>query len=260
MQNAAFSKLRIDSVYVPFRVPRTLLQDAVQGFRSQNLLGFNVTIPHKVTIVKYLDQMNHLARNIGAVNTVANINRKLVGYNTDASGAIQALKHGGVRLDDSICVILGAGGAARAIVYALAEETHRIIVLNRSLEKAHRLKEDVKRRLRREIQVDRLTRSVLGKTLPRANVLINATSVGMEGKEGTLPVEESCLRREITVFDIVYGPSETDLLRKARRSSCRTINGIEMLLHQGAAAFETWTGKKAPLNTMRDALLRAVRI
>jgi shikimate dehydrogenase len=254
MQNAAFQALRIDCVYVPFRVPSSCLRDAVHGFRSQGVLGFNVTIPHKIKIIKYLAELHPLARNIGAVNTVLNTKTGLVGYNTDAMGVIEALRRKRVRLNDSTVTILGAGGAARAIVYALVETAHRIVVLNRTRRKARKLKRDLERRLGRQIEIGDLTRKSLAEALRATDLLINATSIGMNGEDSSLPISQADLQQHLTVLDIAYGRSETELLRKARRSGCRTIGGIEMLLHQGAAAFEIWTGMKAPLTTMRNAL------
>jgi len=257
MHNAAFRELGIDYVYVPFRVLSGSLRDAVRGLRSQGVLGFNVTVPHKVEILKYLDRLDLLAQLIGAVNTVLNAEGKLVGYNTDATGAVEALKQNGVRLSDSALTILGAGGAARAIVFALTKISPRIVVLNRTSRKALRLKQEVKRKMRRDIEINQLTKKSLAKALLTTDVLVNATSIGMESNPNCLPIDEADLGRDLTVFDIVYGPRETDLLRKARRAGCKTIGGIEMLLHQGAAAFEIWTGRKAPLDTMRDALANA---
>jgi len=258
MHNAAFRELGIDSVYVPFRVLSRFLEDAVRGLRSQGVLGFNVTVPHKVKILKYLQKLDPLARRIGAVNTVQNVDGKLVGYNTDATGAVKALEQNGVRLRDSAVTILGAGGAARAIAFALAEISPRIAVLNRTPEKASRLMQEVKHKTRRSIEVGQLTRGNLAKALSATDVLVNATSVGMERGSDRLPIDKVDLRRNLTVFDIVYAKWETDLLREARLTGCKTIGGIEMLLRQGAAAFEIWTGREAPLNTMREALARAI--
>ncbi len=258
MHNAAFRELGINSVYVPFRVLSRYLGDAVQGLRSQGVLGFNVTVPHKVRILKHLRKLDPLARRIGAVNTVQNVDGKLVGYNTDATGAVKTLEQNGVRLRDSAVTILGAGGAARAIVFALAGISPKIAVLNRTPEKALRLRGEVKRKTQRSIDIGQLTRGNLAKALSATDVLVNATSVGMERDSDRLPIDEADLRRNLTVLDIVYAKWETDLLRKARLTGCKTIGGIEMLLRQGAAAFEIWTGREAPLNTMREALARAI--
>jgi shikimate dehydrogenase len=257
MHNAAFRHLGLDCVYVPFKVSSRSLRDAVRGLRLLGVKGFNVTVPHKVEIVKHLQKIDPITRAIGAVNTVLNDSGTLVGYNTDATGAIEALKSNGVSPGDSKFTILGAGGAASAIIFSVAEASPRVTVLNRTLEKAEKLKRKIKRQLQVDIWTKRLTRRNLVESLRTCDVLVNATSVGMEGNPSGLPIRRADLERRLTVFDIVYGRSETELLRKARSAGCKTISGVEMLLHQGAAAFEIWTGRKAPVEVMRRALAEA---
>jgi len=257
MHNAAFRELDIDCVYVPFRVLAQSLGVAVCGLQSLGALGFNVTVPHKVEVIKHLHSLSALARRIGAVNTVLNTKKGLIGYNTDAVGAIEALRQSGVHLNDSTFTILGAGGAARAIVFALARISQRIVVLNRTIAKAQKLRQDVKRKLRKNIEVGPLTEKSLAKTLPTTDVLLNATSVGMDGHPKRFPFKQMGLTPALTVFDIAYSRSESELLGKARQSGCKTISGTEMLLNQGAAAFQIWTGRKAPLEVMRNALAEA---
>lgn len=254
MHNAAFAELGIDCVYVSFRVLPRWLRDAVRGLRSQGILGFNVTFPHKIEIVRHMQKLDQTAERIGAVNTVLNAEGELVGYNTDGVGAIEALKQNGVDLSDSSFTILGAGGAARAIVFALAEKATRIHVLNRTFRKAERLKREVKRKLRKDIEVAPLSKKWLTQTLSATNVLVNATSVGAGAEPRGSFMNELHLDRAMTVFDIVYGGPESTLLQKARQQGCKTIPGIEMLLYQGASAFEIWTGRGAPIETMRMAL------
>jgi len=254
MQNAAFRKLGLDYAYVPFSVVPRLLGEAVRGLGSLGVVGFNVTVPHKVRIIKYLHRLDSVASNIGAVNTVVNDGSRLVGYNTDASGAIEALRQGGIHSDKSDFTIMGAGGAARAITFALAGGALDIKVLNRTLRKAEELRRDLRKKTGREIQVGRLTRKNVVDAISETDILINATSIGMKGGKGRLPIRESDLRSGLTVFDVVYSKHGTDLLRMASHCGCNTISGFEMLLHQGVAAFEIWTGTKAPIQAMRDAL------
>jgi shikimate dehydrogenase len=257
MHNAAFTELGIDCVYVPFIVLPGSLGNAVQGLRSQSVIGFNVTFPYKIEIVKYVHKLNPTARLIGAVNTVVNAEGNLVGHNTDGIGAIKALAQNGIDLNNSTFTILGAGGASRAIVFSLAKITSRIQILNRTLEKAQKLKLEVKRKLHRNILAAPLTKRSLAQALSTTDVLVNATSVGANADARNQFIEGLDLDRKITVFDIVYGRSETGLLRKAKQKGCRTISGIEMLLHQGASAFELWTGRIAPIDIMRRALASA---
>ena len=253
MQNSAFEKLGMDCVYIPFRVASSVLGVAVKGLRSQGVLGFNVTVPHKTKIIQYLDKLESHARNVGAVNTVKTVENKLVGYNTDSIGVVEALKTNGILPSDNTFTILGAGGAAKAITHALIESAPRISVLNRTLERAHGLRRDIRRRSGREIKIGSLTRRNLERELHTTDVLINATSVGMKGNPGNIPIEGD-LPQDLVVFDIVYDRCDTELVKQAKRSGCRIIRGTEMLLYQAAAAFTLWTGTKAPVDTMRHSL------
>ncbi len=259
MHNAAFRKLGMDSVYVPFDVAPCFLEDAVRGFRAQHIQGFNVTVPHKVEITQHLDRLDKLSRLIGAVNTVLNRKGELIGYNTDATGAMEALKHRHINPHKSAFAVVGAGGAARAIVFSLAQTARKIIILNRTPGKAERLRRDVTKTFQADIEAAPFTKKTIADTLTKTDVLINAASIGMKTGSSNSAIEDRYLRKDLTVFDIVYGRSDTYLVRKAKQFGCRTIDGREMLLHQGAAAFEIWTGRKAPLNTMRDALSRMAR-
>jgi len=254
IQNSAFEKLGMDCVYVPFRVATSALGVAVRGLRSQGVIGFNVTVPHKTEIIKYLDKLDLIAKNVGAINTVKIAQNKLVGYNTDTTGVVEALKTNGISPGDNTFTILGAGGAAKAIAYALIESTPRLTVLNRTFEKARGLKRNLMRRSGKEIKIDSLTKRNLERELLKTDVLINATSIGMKGNLGKIPIEDN-LPQDLVVFDIVYDRCDTELVRQAKRSGCRTIRGTEMLLYQAAAAFELWTGVKAPVDTMRDSLV-----
>ncbi len=254
MQNSAFEKLGMDCVYVPFRVGTRALGIAVQGLRSQGVLGFNVTVPHKIGIVRHLDKLDPVAKKVGAVNTVKTAQNKLVGYNTDTTGVLEALKNNGIIPNNNTFTILGAGGAAKAITYALIDSASRIAVLNRTLEKVYELKRGLKRKSGKEIQIDRLTKRNLMREIHTTDVLINATSIGMKGNPGKIPIEGD-LPKNLVVFDIVYDRCDTELIQRAKRSACRTIKGTEMLLYQAAAAFELWMGVEAPIDTMRHSLV-----
>jgi shikimate dehydrogenase len=247
MHNAAFRQLGLDYIYVPFRVKPEDLAAVVAGFKALNVRGFNVTIPHKVTVTSLLDTLDPLAEKIGAVNTVVNDNGKLTGYNTDATGFLQALLQQGMEPDGKNVVILGAGGASRAISYILAENGAGLTILNRlqeldwAVDLAHRISED----FGKEVRALELTRENLTNVLAGAAILINATSVGMTPDEGASPVPADLLRPELVVFDIVYNP-------------IRTVGGIDMLAWQGALAFEKWTGQQAPLDLMRREVVKAM--
>jgi shikimate dehydrogenase len=253
MHNAAFKKLGLDYIYLPFRVTPEGLPRAVAGMKALNVRGFNVTIPHKVSVIPLLDGLDPLAEKIGAVNTVVNDCGELRGYNTDATGFLRALLGSGVRPEDKNVVILGAGGAARAIAYILAENGAHLTIINRKLELDWA--EDIARLILedfgREVIVLELLPRRLAKALPGADILVNATSVGMSPAGGRSPVPARLLHRRLVVFDIVYNPVMTKLLREAKAAGARTIGGIDMLAWQGALAFEKWTGQVAPLALMR---------
>jgi shikimate dehydrogenase len=254
MHNAAFEKLGLDYVYLPCHVRAEHLAAAVGGLRALNFRGFNVTIPHKVTVIPLLDSLDPLAEKIGAVNTVVNDDGKLCGYNTDAEGFLRGLLSRGIRPEGKNTVILGAGGAARAISYTLAENGARLTVLNRKLELDWA--EDIVRRLYEDLgndaRVGELNESQLASALESADILVNATSVGMSPDNDATIVPTGLLRAGMLVFDIVYNPIKTRLLQDAEKARAETISGVEMLAWQGALAFEKWTGRTAPLDLMRE--------
>ncbi len=253
MHNTAYKKLGLDYAYIPFRVKPEELPRAVAGLKALNVRGFNVTIPHKVSIIPFLDSLDPLAEKIGAVNTVVNEDGELRGYNTDATGFIQALLGRKVEPKDKNAVILGAGGASRAISYILAERGAHLTILNRKLELdwAEKIGQFIREDLGREVRVLELTPKLLGKALEGADILVNATSVGMSPAGGKSLVPARLLRRRLVVFDIVYNPMMTRLLKEAKAAGSQVIGGIDMLAWQGALAFEKWTGQAAPLNLMR---------
>jgi len=253
MHNAAFKKLGLDYTYIPFRVRPEELPRAVDGLKALNVRGFNVTIPHKVSVIPLLDSLDPLAEKIGAVNTVVNENGGLRGYNTDAAGFLRTLLGRGIEPQDKNIVILGAGGAARAISYILAEKGAHLTILNRKLELewAEDIRQLIREDLGREVRVMELTPRKLAAALEGAAILVNATSVGMSPASGRSPAPARLLRRRLVVFDIVYNPVMTKLLKEAKEAGARIISGVDMLAWQGALAFEKWTGQTAPLNLMR---------
>ncbi len=260
MHNAAFNELGLDFIYVPFRVLPEDLKAAVAGLKSLNVRGFNVTIPHKVAVIPLLDGLDPLAEKVGAVNTVVNDDGDLRGYNTDAAGFLRAALEGGIEPEGKKVVVLGAGGASRAISYVLAERGADLTILNRiqELDWAEEIGELIKDMLGRQVRVLELQENLLAEALAGADLLINATSVGMSPAADESPVPAGLLGKETTVFDIVYNPIETRLLREARSAGARTISGIDMLAWQGALAFEKWTGQAAPVDLMRRVAIAAL--
>ena len=260
MHDAAFKKLGLDYIYIPFRVRKEELDKAVAGIRALNIRGLNVTIPHKVAILPMLNGLDPLAEKIGAVNTIVNNNGDLKGYNTDATGFLQALQERGVEPGGKTVVVLGAGGASRAISYILAERDAHLTILNRQLELAWA--EELARRLshdfKKEVGVLELNSENLTTALAGADILVNATSVGMSPDSEESPVPARLLKPDLTVFDIVYNPIRTRLLKEAGAAGARTIRGVDMLAWQGALSFEKWTGQPAPLDLMRKEAIKAL--
>lgn len=260
MHNAAFNQLGIDYLYVPFRVRKEELGKAVEGMRALNIRGLNVTIPHKVAVIPFLDELDPLAEKINAVNTIANDEGILTGYNTDATGFLQALLDREVEPEGKNMVILGAGGASRAISFILAERGAHLIILNRLLELdwAEELASRISQIFTKEVEALELTDENLVKVLEKADILVNATSVGMSPNVDEIPVPANLLKPSLIVFDIVYNPIKTRLLREAEAAGAETISGLDMLVWQGALAFEKWTGLKAPVELMKKEAIKVL--
>lgn len=260
MHNAAFSSMGLDYIYLPFRVKKDNLAAAIDGLRALNMRGLNVTIPHKVAIIPLLDELEPLAHKIGAVNTIVNENNHLKGYNTDAGGFLKALLERGVEPDDKKVVILGAGGASRAISFSLADRGAELVILNRQLEMdwAIELAGSVSRFSAKAVKALELNEKNLSSVLESTDILVNATSVGMSPNTSHSPVPARLLRPGLVVFDVVYNPIKTRLLAEAVAAGAETINGIDMLVWQGALAFELWTGATAPIEIMKAAAVKAL--
>jgi shikimate dehydrogenase len=260
MHQAAFEKLGIDYRYLPFRVRKEDLGKAIEGMRALNFSGFNVTIPHKVTIIPLLDGLDPLAEKIGAVNTIVNEDGCLRGYNTDAAGFLKAIRAHGIEPRGKNAVVLGAGGAARAITYILAENGASLTILNRHLEFdwAEELAQLITDNFKTDATALELDSENLATALDKADMLVNATSVGMSPDSGETMVPARLLRPGLVVVDIVYNPVKTRLLQEAEAAGARTIGGIDMLVWQGALAFEAWTGRSAPFDLMKVAAIQAL--
>lgn len=260
MHNAVFRALSLNSVYTAFRVPPKDLPKAVEGMRALGFGGANVTIPHKVAILPLLDRLAEEARLIGAVNTVK-IDGGLEGHNTDGIGALRALREGGADPRGKRVLILGSGGAARAIVMALALRggVASLTILGVVEAEVARLMEDVRKGTGVEVSGGLLEEGGLREGIEKAEILIHATPVGMHPKVGESLVEKGLLRPGLVVMDIVYNPLETRLLREAKEAGARTISGLEMFLNQGAESLRIWLGIDAPLELMRKVVLEELK-
>lgn len=261
MHNAALEHLGLNWKYVPFEVKPEGLKNAVEGFRAEGLIGFNVTIPHKEAILPLLDEVEKLPKKIGAVNTVKNENGRLVGYNTDGPGFIESLK-----LDAKIdpkgkkIVLLGAGGAAKACAATLAEVgASSITITDIAEKKAQYLVDYLSSLYESEIKFARFGGEHLAQALSSADIIVNATPIGMHPNEDESPIgEDTELRAQSTVFDLVYNPPETKLMRMAEAKGCKVVNGLGMLVRQGALSLTLWTGQPAPVDVMWKAAKEAL--
>ncbi len=242
MHNRAFEEKGINAIYLYF--PCRFVEGVVSGMKALSIKGLSVTIPHKESICKYLDEIDPIARKIGAVNTLVNRDGRIIGYNTDAYGAIRAIKER-TEVQGKDVLIIGAGGAARAIAFALKEEGANLFIANRSRERGERLSKDVKAEFFLLSQIPER----------RFDIIIQTTPVGMYPNVDEIPVSDKILKEGTVVMDIVYNPMETKFLKIAKERGCNVISGVDMFVYQGAKQFELWTGRDAPVELMRDTVI-----
>jgi len=255
IHNAAFQKLGLNYVYLAFPVEN--LESAVHGIRALgNVRGFSVTIPHKVAVIPYLDEVETTAKHIGSVNTIVVNKGRLFGYNTDASGALRALTDAGVTLKGQRVLVLGSGGAARAIAFALAQSTGIVLLTILGIEETERcrLVDDLRAKTTVVVQDGPLNDAALEEVIKESHVLLHCTPLGMSPNIDRTCVPAGLLHSSLTVMDIVYNPLQTRLLREAKAAGCRTIRGVDMFLNQAVAQFEMWTQQPAPADVMRTVL------
>lgn len=254
MQNAAFQALKLNWVYTAFEVAPERLHEAVSGMRGLNIRGLNATIPHKEALLPLVDDLTDAVRQIGAVNTLFWDENRLVGDNTDAEGFLCALREAGFEPYGCRALVAGAGGSARAVVYALKQAGAEVNLCNRSLDRAKQLADAF------GIQdVYPLEGEALRPVMSTIDLVVNCTSLGMEPNIGTFPpIPLEALPSHAWVNDLVYRPLETRLLQRAEALGLKNLEGLEMLLYQGAAAFMRWTGEAVPVQVMRQALRGAL--
>ena len=255
MQNAALHVSKLDYIYVPFEVETEKLGLAIAGLKALGVAGFNVTIPHKIAVMSYLDDLDDSAVSAGAVNTVKNDYGRLVGYNTDGDGLLKSLSDD---LDfdprNSTIAVVGAGGAARGAIAALSRAgAKQIIIANRTQDKAIELVSIMSANIANTELVIASGYEDLQDRLPRVDLLINTTSLGM--KNDHIPhLRLGCMQPAFKVYDMVYSPRVTPLLRDASKAGFRCVNGLGMLAAQGELAFSLWTGEIPPFGVMRSTL------
>lgn len=254
MHNAAFEHLKLDYVFLAFRVTLDEVEKALQGVRVLGIRGLNVTMPHKHAVTEFIDEADATVKFLRSANTILNQRGRLRAFNTDGIGAAKALRNNGVDLAGKKVLLLGAGGAAKAIAFTLAKEVDEVCILNRDAMKARELA-SILEPFGRKVVGDELSPKRIQAELYNSDILINATSVGMAPNAFGSLIQPSWLRTNLHVMDIVYKPNETKLILDAKAVGAKVTTGAEMLLHQGAASFEIWTQCKAPLDVMRNALL-----
>lgn len=259
MHNAAFRELGLDYIYVPFNVHPDRLESAVSGVRALGFVGVNLTIPHKEPVIRFLDWVSPEAAAIGSVNTIHNLDGKLKGYSTDGEGLLRSLEAEGKSADGSRAVVLGAGGSARAVAHALATHASDVAVVNRTASRAVDLAVELNAALGSQcIRPIPLESAEARDVVAEADLLVNCTSVGMEPNADAQPVPSDWLHDRLFVYDLVYNPSRTRLLAAAEAAGGRGASGVKMLVFQGAIAFEIWTGRTPPVQTMERAVLEGL--
>ena len=242
IHNAAFIEKGLKNVYVPLKVAD--IDTFMKKYRKIDFQGFSVTIPHKERVLPFLDNIDHTAKKIGAINTIVNYKGKLTGYNTDCMAAVMglecSLKETNEALNNKKVSIIGAGGAARAIAFGLKEKGCDITIFNRTMERAEKLSHDVKCKFENFEEIHKLD----------SDIIINTTSIGMFPDVDQTPIPKNILKEGMIVFDAVYNPIETRLLREANENGCHTINGLSMFINQAAEQFRLWTNIDPPIGLM----------
>lgn len=251
MHNAAFEALGLDYRYLPFRVSPENLKAAINALKALNIKGVNITIPHKETIIPYLNELDREAELIVAVNTVLHEEGRLIGYNTDGRGFIRSLKEeASIIPKGKRVMILGAGGAARAIAFSIAIEGVEKIFISDVIEKKAK---ELSSAVINKTSTEAIYIKDLKERIGEVDILINATPLGMK-KEDPMPISPELLSQRLFVYDIVYNPPETPLIREAKTKGAKALSGIGMLVYQGALSFKIWTGQEPPIDVMRKAI------
>ena len=260
MHNANFQDLNLDYVYIAFDVHPDHLEKAINGMRALGIKGMNVTIPHKESVIQYLDEIEEVSMKIGAINTIKNESGYLIGRNTDAAGARKSLIDAGCNISGKKILILGAGGVSRALCFILAEEAEEIILADIFEERSKDLANEVKDKMGGNIKGRLSTKELIAEEINSVDILINATPIGMYPKIEATPISKEFLHSDLFVFDVVYNPLNTKLMKNAVEIGCKTLGGLDMLVNQGILAFEWWTGKSPKSNLMKNAIIEFLSI
>ena len=257
MHNAAFEKLGLDYAYLAFEIDSSKLKDTVHGLKAMGARGFNVSMPYKTAIIDYLDELSPAAKLCQAVNTVVNENGKLIGHMTDGSGLIQSLKDAGYDIKGKKVTVVGCGGAGKAIqIQAALDGVAELAIFNRSRDKGLEIVNLINEQTTCQATFYELSdEEVLKEQLLDSYLLINATNIGMADLEGDSFIKNlSTLHEQLIVCDIIYNPRKTKLLQQAEEVGCEIINGVGMIIYQGAEAFKLWTGEEMPIDYVKEVL------
>ncbi|UCZ54459.1 shikimate dehydrogenase [Bacillus shivajii] len=254
MHKAAYDELGLDYTYHAFHVESNELKAAIDGVKGLGLKGLNVTIPHKVSVIQYLDHIDPLAKEIGAVNTIVNDGGTLIGYNTDGEGYVKSLINRlGTSLTNRRVLIIGAGGASKAVALSLAKSgVETIGITNRTLSKA----EGLSLICSPYTQSEAMTLGIAQARLTEFDIIINTTSIGMTPDIEKMPISLEKLSKGSFVSDLIYNPFQTRFLCEAEKKGANIMNGVDMFVYQGALAFEKWFDKEAPIKVMKDTVLK----
>ncbi|GEN34605.1 MULTISPECIES: shikimate dehydrogenase [Aneurinibacillus] len=259
MHNRAFAELGVNFHYAAFDIDPGQVREAVAAIRALGLRGVNVTIPYKVAVMDYLDEVEEEAKAIGAVNTIVNEGGKLIGYNTDGRGFVRSLiEETGIDVKRQSAILVGAGGAARGVAVSLLRAgLPSLAIANRTEEKAERLAEQLQA-MNPQARIAALPMKEIADALTDATLLVQTTSIGMHPNIDASPVAAEALHERLLVSDLIYNPLETKLLRDAKEKGARIHHGLGMFIYQGALSFEYWTGQPAPVEAMRKAVSDAL--
>jgi len=259
IHNSVIKRLKLKALYLPFEVKEENFSEAIKGFKVLNFLGFNVTIPYKIRVIPYLDELEDRAKEIGSVNTVVNKEGKLIGYNTDLYGIINPIVKKGWKIKGERVLLIGAGGAALSCIYALKYfNVKDLIIVNRSLDRALNLAKRAKD-LNFKVEVFELKEENLKLALKEAKVLFNATPIGMFPRSEESPIGNLDLKNVNYVFDMVYNPVDTKLIKKAKKEGKEVIYGYEMLIEQAKEAFKIWFNSEVDLKLMENSFFKGIK-
>jgi len=255
MWNPALQELGLDYAYVAFDVHPDNLEKAILGMRALGIKGMNVTIPHKENVIQYLDEIDPIAKKMGAINTIKNDDGVLKARNTDAGGAKKSLIDAGCEISGKNILFLGSGGVARSVAYILSQQANKIVLTDIVERSALTVAQEIKQNMGVDIEGKLSKKSILKEEIQKTDILINATPIGMHPKMNASPISKELLHEDLFVFDVIYNPLQTKLMKDAAKIGCKTLGGLDMLVNQGVLAFEWWTGKSPNTTLMRSKII-----